>query len=71
MLNSTSTCSGPDASGTILCSTIYAQSTSTDPSYFNGFSYGEIVLSTFSFLSLLLGAYAFFWFITKGFKIKQ
>ena len=61
----------PDASGTILCSTIYAQSTSTDTSYYNGFTYGEIVLSTFSFLTLLLGAYAFFWFITKGFKIKQ
>ena len=71
MLNSTSTCLAPDASGTILCSTIYAQSTSTDTSYYNGFTYGEIVISVFLVIILLTAIYSFFWFSVKGIKIRQ
>ncbi len=53
------------------CLTLYGQSTSTDPSYYNGFTYGEIVISTFLLIITITVFYSFFWFSTKGFKIRQ
>lgn len=71
MLNSTTTCNPADASGTITCATEYGQSTSTDPSYYNGFTYGEIVLTTLCLFIFLVVSYAFLWFRLKGVKINQ
>jgi hypothetical protein len=39
--------SGAFQFGSSTCMTLYGESTSTDLSYYNGFSYGEIVISTF------------------------
>ncbi len=57
--------------GSSTCLTLYGQSTSTDPSYYNGFTYGEIVISVFLVLILLTTLYSFFWFSVKGVKIRQ
>jgi hypothetical protein len=57
--------------GSSTCATIYGQSTSTDPSYYNGFTYGEIVISTFLLITLIVVLYGFFWFSVKGVKIRQ
>ena len=35
------------------------------------FTYGEIIIGTFSFLTLCLALYAFFWFTVRGVKIKR
>ena len=57
--------------GSSTCATIYGQSTSTDPSYYNGFTYGEIVISVFLLIILVATLYSFFWFSVKGVKIRQ
>ncbi len=63
--------SGAFQFGSSTCITLYGQSTSTDPSYYNGFTYGEIVISVFLVLILLTMLYSFFWFSVKGVKIRQ
>ncbi len=63
--------SGAFQFGSSTCLTLYGQSTSTDPSYYNGFTYGEIVISVFLVIILLTTLYAFFWFSVKGVKIRQ
>jgi hypothetical protein len=63
--------SGAFQFGSSTCLTLYGQSTSTDPSYYNGFTYGEIVISVFLVIILLTVIYAFFWFSVKGVKIRQ
>jgi len=42
------------------CATLYNE-TST-PGVYNGFTYGEIVATTFLFFIAFLGSYAFYWF---------
>ena len=63
--------SGAFQFGSSTCLTLYGQNTSTDPSYYNGFTYGEIVISVFLVLILLTTLYSFFWFSVKGVKIRQ
>ncbi len=63
--------SGAFQFGSSTCLTLYGQSTSTDPSYYNGFTYGEIVISVFLVIILLTTLYSFFWFSVKGVKIRQ
>jgi hypothetical protein len=53
ILNSTTTCTGTDASGTI-CTTLYAADPSSTVATANGFTYGEVVISMFQFLTLLV-----------------
>lgn len=67
----TSTDSGAFEFGSSTCLTLYGQSTSTDSSYYNGFTYGEIVISAFLVIILLITIHAFFWFSVKGIKIRQ
>jgi hypothetical protein len=57
--------------GSSTCVTLYGASTSTDPSYYNGFSYGEIIVSSFLLIILIAALYSFFWFSVKGVRIKQ
>jgi len=66
--NATTTCN-PDGSGTV-CTTIYGASTSTTPSIVNGFTYGEIVDSTFLFLIFVTVLYTFFYNSIKAKKVK-
>lgn len=63
--------SGAFQFGSSKCVTLYGESTSTDPSYYNGFTYGEIVISVFLVLILSTALYGFFWFSVKGVKIRQ
>jgi hypothetical protein len=67
----TSTDSGAFEFGSSTCLTLYGQSTSTDSSYYNGFTYGEIVISALVVLILLITIHAFFWFSVKGVKLRQ
>jgi len=67
----TSTDSGAFEFGSSTCVTLYGESTSTDSSYYNGFTYGEIVISVFLVIILLTAIYSFFWFSVKGVKIRQ
>ena len=69
MINSTSTCTV--GVGTEQCSTVYAESTSTDPSYLNGFTYGEIVISSLLFLNLALLSVVVYQLIFRRIKIKN
>ena len=69
MLDATTTCSNV-ASGT-LCSTQYAESTSTDPSYINGFTYGEVVISTMLFLQLAVLMVLTYHVLFRRIKIKN
>jgi hypothetical protein len=69
MLNSTTTCT--TGIGTENCTTVYAESTSTDPSYFNGFTYGEIVISSLLFLNLALISVVAYQIIFRRIKIKN
>lgn len=72
LLNSaTSTDSGAFEFGSSTCMTLYGQSTSTDPSYYNGFTYGEIVISIFLLIMCVVVIYQFFWFTVKGIKLRQ
>lgn len=52
------------------CTTIYANSTSTDISVYNGFSYGDIVNSLFLFLIATAIIYGFIWFSINKIKVK-
>jgi hypothetical protein len=63
--------SGAFQFGSSTCFTIYGQSTSTDPSYYNGFTYGEIIISTFLLMIAITILYSFFWFSVKGFRVRQ
>jgi hypothetical protein len=63
--------SGAFQFGSSTCMTLYGESTSTDLSYYNGFSYGEIVISTFLLILTIALLYSFFWFSVKGVKIRQ
>ena len=69
MIDATTTCSNV-ASGT-LCSTQYAESTSTDPSFYNGFTYGEVVISSLLFLQLTLLSVVAYQLIFRRIKIKN
>ena len=73
MISSTSTCTGTDVAGVIqqTCSTQYAQSTSTDPTIYNGFQAGEIVVIVELFLFLFLGAILTYHVIFRRIKIKN
>jgi hypothetical protein len=57
--------------GSSTCATAYGVSTSTDPSYYNGFTYGEIVISVFLLILTIGVIYSFFWFSVKGVKMRQ
>jgi hypothetical protein len=73
MTNSTTTCSGTDIAGAIAqnCTTVYGESTSTDPTIVNGFSAGEIVISVDLFLILtVLSAIAYLLYFRRV-KIKN
>jgi hypothetical protein len=63
--------SGAFQFGSSTCQTLYGQSTSTDPSYYNGFTYGEIIISVFLLILAIIVLYGFFWFSVKGVKIRQ
>jgi hypothetical protein len=67
----TTTDSGAFQFASSTCITLYGESTSTDPSYYNGFTYGEIIISSFLLIILVAVLYSFFWFSVKGFKIRQ
>ena len=71
MQNSTTTCPAPDASGTTQCFTIYAQSTSTDPTIVNGFTAGEIVISVMLFLILMIASVFTYHILFRRIKIKN
>jgi len=47
------------------------QEASTSPAYYNGFSYGEIVSTSFLFFEAALLSFALLWVVVKGVKIKQ
>jgi hypothetical protein len=63
--------SGAFQFGSSTCVTLYGESTSTDPSYYNGFTYGEIVISVLLLLITVVALYSFFWLSVKGVKIRQ
>ena len=67
----TSTDSGFFQFSSSTCLTLYGQSTSTDNSYYNGFTYGEIVISVFLLILTIVVIYSFFWFSVKGVKMRQ
>jgi hypothetical protein len=67
----TTTDSGSFQFASSTCVTLYGQSTSTDPSYYNGFTYGEIVISVFLLILTIAVIYSFFWFSVKGVKMRQ
>lgn len=69
MLNATTTCT-PGGSST-ECVTLYGQSTSTDPMIVNGFSAGEIVISTFLFLILVCAMIVTYHLLFRRVKIKN
>jgi hypothetical protein len=73
MLNSTTTCSGTDSGGVIAqtCMTEYAQSTSTDPTFYYGFSQGEIVLIVMSVLIWAVGMVLTYHVLFRKIKIKN
>ncbi len=73
MLNSTSTCTGTDVAGVInqTCATVYAESTSTDPTYYNGFSAGEIVQISLDFLIFTTICVIAYHVLFRKFKIKN
>lgn len=49
----------------------YGGASSSIPSTFNGFTYGEIIIAIFSFLTFMVLLYAFIFGWLRGFKIKQ
>lgn len=53
------------------CETEYVKATSSDQLAYNGFTYGEIIISVLLFFALVIIAYAFLWFTTRGVKIQQ
>jgi hypothetical protein len=69
----TSKDSGAFQFGSSTCSALSqgSSTTSTVQSVYDGFTYGEIVISFFAFAAVLILAYAFLWFSVKGFKIRQ
>jgi len=73
MINSTTTCSGTDAAGvtTQNCVTQYGQSTSTDPTFYNGFSGGEIMISFFLFLNFAVCCVIAYHILFRKIKIKN
>jgi len=73
MLNATSTCSGTDLAGIIneTCSTQYAQSSSTDQSFYGGFTAGEIVSIILLFSILMVGMVATYHLLFRRIKIKN
>lgn len=73
MLNSTTTCSGTAAAGITAqtCTTIYQESTSTDPTYVNGFTAGELVSSVMLFLILVTSMVLTYHVLFRRVKIKN
>ena len=69
MINSTTTCSG--IPGAETCATLYAESTSTDPTYVNGFTAGEIVIATMLFLNLAVLMVLTYHVLFRRIKIKN
>lgn len=69
MLDATTTCN-PAASGTI-CTTLYSESTSTDQTFYNGFTAGEIVISSMLFMILAVLSVATYQLIFRRIKIKN
>jgi len=53
------------------CQTSYGFATSSGPMFAGGFSYGEVLITTFLFMLLVLNIYKFMWGWLRGFKIKQ
>jgi len=67
--NSTTTCTG-DASGTI-CTTLYAADPSSTPAAAGGFLYGDVVISMFLFIQLLVGMAILYHMKFRKIKIKN
>lgn len=73
MLNATTTCAGTDALGVInqTCSTTYAESSSTDQTFYNGFTAGEIVTNVQLFLLISVGMVIAYHILFRTIKIKN
>ena len=73
MLNSTTTCAGTDVAGIIAqtCSTTYQESSSTDQTFVNGFTAGELVLSVMIFLILVSAMILTYHVIFRRVKIRN
>ena len=69
MLNSTTTCIAAP-SGT-QCTTLYGESTSTDPTFVNGFSAGEIVMSVEIFIVMVVAMVILYHMMFKKIKVRQ
>lgn len=69
-LDSTLASGGSFAYAEMKCATAYANSTSTDVSVYNGFSYADIVLSVFLFIIMTILVYNFIWFSVNKLKVK-
>ena len=69
MLNSTTTCTG--IPGAETCTTLYAESTSTDPTIVNGFTEGEIVIATILFMVLTVLMALTYHVLFRRIKIKN
>ena len=69
MLNATTTCQVND-SGTV-CLTQYGQSTSTDPTIVQGFTAGELVISTLLFITLAVISVLTYHVLFRRIKIKN
>lgn len=73
MINSTTTCSGTYDAGITAqtCATAYAQSTSTDPTVYNGFTAGEIVIVVMIFIQIALVSVLTYHLLFRRVKIKN
>jgi hypothetical protein len=69
MINSTTTCSA--AGSSTLCTTLYAESTSTDQTIVNGFTAGEIVISVELFITMVVAMVILYHMMFKKIKIRQ
>jgi len=71
MLNATTTCAAVNASGTETCVTVYAESPSTDPNYYQGFTAGELVTNVQLFLLLTIVMVATYHILFRTLKVKN
>jgi len=78
MYNATTTCSYATSfdSGSwnlqsSTCQTLYGESTSTDQTFVNGFSAGEVVISVELFLVLIVAMVILYHVMFRRFKIKN
>lgn len=49
----------------------YATSSYSGAQIENGFTYGEVIVSTFLFLLLVINIFNTFYYLTRGFRIKR